>query len=125
DRATMFAEVRRFFLERGVCEVDCPIMSSAASVDVHIDLIRAYDSSAKTQYLHSSPEYGMKKLLSAGIGDIYQLGHVFRDNEYSMKHNPEFTMAEWYRVDMPFKTMINETIEFVQLFIGALPVSKI
>lgn len=125
DRAAMFAEVRKFFLDRDVCEVDCPIMSSAASVDVHIDLIRAYDSSAKTQYLHSSPEYGMKKLLSAGFGDIYQLGHVFRDNEYSMKHNPEFTMAEWYRVDMPFKTMINETIEFVQLFIGALPVSKI
>lgn len=125
DRAEMLAKARAFFLERKIHEVDCPAMSSSASVDVHIDLIRAYGNSSKTYYLHSSPEYGMKRLLAEGIGDIYQLAHVFRDNEYSMKHNPEFMMAEWYRVNLPFASMIEESIAFVRQFIGDLPYSKI
>lgn len=120
DRAFMFRKVRDFFAEREVLEVDCPIMSSFASIDVHIDLIRAYGSSSKTHYLHASPEYSMKKLLAEGLGDIFQLSHVFRDNEYSMQHNPEFTMVEWYRVKMGFNTMIEETIEFIQEFLGDL-----
>ncbi len=125
DRSQMLTKARNFFLERKISEVDCPAMSKAASIDVHIDLIRCYGASSNTHYLHSSPEYGMKKLLAEGIGDIYQLGHVFRDNEYSMKHNPEFTMAEWYRVNVSFTTMIQETVEFIQEFIGKLPVTKI
>lgn len=125
DRAMMFAKTREFFRKRDVLEVDCPIMSTTASVDVHIDLIRAYGVSSKTHYLHSSPEYGMKKLLAEGVGDIFQLSHVFRDNEYSMKHNPEFTMVEWYRTKMPFSAMIEETVAFVREFIGDIPFTKI
>lgn len=125
DRAEMFAKARGFFAQRNVIEVDCPIMSPAASIDIHIDLIRAYGSSSTTHYLHSSPEYGMKKLLAHGIGDIYQLSHVFRDNEYSMQHNPEFTMVEWYRVKMAFTKMIDETVEFIRQFIGDIPCKKI
>lgn len=125
DRAAMFSKARNFFSKRNILEVDCPIMSASASVDVHIDLIRAYGISSKTHYLHSSPEYGMKKLLAEGIGEIYQLSHVFRDNEYSMKHNPEFTMAEWYRVEVPFTAMIEETVEFIREFIGDVSFTKI
>jgi elongation factor P--(R)-beta-lysine ligase len=125
DRSVMLAKAREFFLKRSVIEVDCPALSQSASIDVHIDLIRCYGSSSKTLYLHSSPEYGMKKLLAEGIGDIFQLSHVFRDNEYSMRHNPEFTMAEWYRVKVPFSAMIEETVAFIQEFIGKLPVAKI
>ncbi len=125
DRAEMFAKARHFFSSRGVTEVDCPAMSAFASVDVHIDLIRAYGLSSKTHYLHSSPEYGMKKLLAEGIGDIYQLSHVFRDNEYSMRHSPEFTMAEWYRLGFTFNAMIEETVEFIRLLIGDIPSTKI
>jgi lysyl-tRNA synthetase class 2 len=122
DRAEMFRKVREFFALRGVCEVDCPAMGKYASVDVHIDLIRAYGGSPpSTHYLHSSPEYAMKRLLVEGMGDIYQLSHVFRDNEYSMRHNPEFTMAEWYRLNFAFSKMIEETVAFVRLFIGELP----
>ena len=125
DRAEMFSKVRKFFCTRKILEVDCPIMSTSASVDVHIDLIRAYGVSSKTHYLHASPEYGMKKLLAEGIGDIYQLSHVFRDNECSMMHNPEFTMAEWYRMEVPFNAMIEETVEFIREFVGDVPFTKI
>jgi len=71
--------------------------------------------------LHSSPEYGMKRLLAEGIGNIYQLSHVFRDGEYGTKHNPEFTMAEWYRLDFDLEQMIKETLEFICLFLGKVP----
>lgn len=121
DRAEMLNEARSFFHKRGVIEVDCPIMSHSASVDVHINLIRAYGTNSMTRYLHPSPEYGMKRLISEGIGDIYQLSHVFRDNEVGMRHNPEFTLAEWYRMSISFEKMIDETIDFVRLFVGKIP----
>lgn len=116
----MLSEARKFFAERHVLEVDCPLITQAASVDAHIDLIAVRDGNG-WRYLHSSPEYGMKRLLADGIGDIYQLAHVFREGERSGKHNPEFTMAEWYRLGIPFEAMIEETIDFVRLFTGDLP----
>lgn len=121
DRAAMLARARAFFSERAILEVDCPILSHAASVDAHIDLVSANLAGGGTGYLHSSPEYPMKRLLSEGMGDIYQLGHVFRDGEHSCKHNPEFTMAEWYRVGGTFEALIEETLAFIQLFLGTLP----
>lgn len=121
DRAEMFSKARRFFSERKVMEVDCPLLSPYASVDEHIDLIPVIYAGKDKRYLHSSPEYGMKRLIAGGIGDIYQLSHVFRDGEYSLKHNPEFTMAEWYRMGFTFEQMIAETIDFIRLFLGDLP----
>lgn len=121
DRAQMFAKARLFFSERGVIEVDCPIISRYAAVDEHIDLIPATYANQDMCYLHSSPEYGMKRLIAEGIGDIYQLSHVFRDGEYGIKHNPEFMMAEWYRMQFSFDQMIEETVAFIRLFLGDLP----
>lgn len=120
DRAAMLKAARDFFNERNVTEVDCPILSPLASVDTHIDLIAAYYQGVEKCYLHSSPEMGMKRLLSEGIGDIYQLSHVFRDGEWSSKHNPEFTMTEWYRLGLSLEQMIEETIQFIRLFLGEL-----
>jgi elongation factor P--(R)-beta-lysine ligase len=120
DRAAMLARCRAFFQQRGILEVDCPLITEAASVDAHIDLIAVRDRNS-WRYLHSSPEYGMKRLIAAGIGDIFQLAHVFREGEQSPKHNPEFTMAEWYRHNISFAQMMQETVEFVQLFLGGLP----
>ena len=117
DRADMLAKVRSFFSQKYIMEVDCPILSTKASVDAHIDLI--YSESSRV-FLHSSPEYGMKRLLSKGSGDIYQLSHVFRAGEMGTKHRPEFMMAEWYRCGFTFDQMIKETCEFIQLFVGAL-----
>jgi len=121
DRAALFQAVRTFFAERGVIETDCPVISASASVDAHIDLIPAIDVQGAHRFLHSSPEYGMKRLLAEGMGDIYQLAHVFRQGEYGYKHNPEFMMAEWYRLEFSFEKMIEETFDFIRLFLGSLP----
>lgn len=121
DRALMLKAARHFFDERGVLEVDCPILSAQASVDTHIDLMVALYRGNEKHYLHSSPEMGMKRLLAEGMEDIYQLAHVFRDGEWSAKHNPEFMMAEWYRLGFSLEEMIEETIQFIRLFLGELP----
>jgi len=117
----MLTRCRSFFTERDVMEVDCPILTQGASIDAHIDLMPARFQGSETRYLHSSPEYGMKRLLSEGIGDIYQLSHVFRDGESGRKHNPEFCMAEWYRLGFSFEEMIAETLDFIRLFVGDIP----
>ena len=113
----MFAAVRDFFACRNVMEVDCPILSASASVDEYIDLITA-KYLKKTCYLHSSPEYGMKRLLADGSGDIYQMSHVFRDGEQGSRHNPEFMMVEWYRCGFSYKEIIEETCDFIRVFVG-------
>lgn len=125
DRAAMLKKVRDFFFSKNIVEVDCPLLTRYASVDAHIDLIPAFFQGKEKRYLHSSPEYGMKRLLSEGIGNCYQLAHVFRDGEYGHKHNPEFMMAEWYRTDLSFEDFINETVNFIQLFLGDLPKEQI
>jgi lysyl-tRNA synthetase class 2 len=116
----MLMRARSFFASRNVTEVDCPLITAGASIDAHIDLIPIQYNNQEVRYLHSSPEFGMKRLISQGMGDIYQLAHVFRDGEFSPKHNPEFTMVEWYRLDIAFVEMIAETIAFIQLFLGDL-----
>jgi len=105
--------VRTFFEQRHVVEVDTPLLSSYAPVDTHIDLFKVDGG-----YLHSSPEYGMKKLLASGSGDIYQLGHVFRKDEIGPLHAPEFTMIEWYRVETTFDAFLEENLSLVRLFVG-------
>jgi len=122
DRANMLSKARSFFAQRNILEVDCPILSRSASVDAHIDLIYSESSDV---YLHSSPEYGMKKLLASGVGDIYQLSHVFRAGEEGHKHRPEFMMAEWYRVGFNYDQMIEETCAFIRLFVGKQSVRKV
>lgn len=121
DRAFMLKTARQFFDARDIMEVDCPILSSGAPIDAHIDLITATYQENQIKYLHSSPEYGMKRLLVEGLGDIYQLSHVFRDGEWSHKHNPEFMMAEWYRLHFTLEQMIEETVAFIELFLGQHP----
>ncbi len=121
DRSHMLRQARSFFFERDVLEVDCPALSSSACVDQHIDVMKVDLGSGQTGYLHTSPEYGMKRLLAAGLGDIYQISHVFRAGEIGPLHNPEFTMAEWYRCGLTFPAMIEETLDFIRLFLGNLP----
>lgn len=120
DRAEMLAKARAFFAARGVMEVDVPISSQSGSIDVHIDLVET-DCMGKRCFLHSSPEFGMKRLLAEGIGDIFQLSHVFRQGERGPKHNPEFLMAEWYRMGFTFEQMIVETVAFIHLFLDQIP----
>jgi lysyl-tRNA synthetase class 2 len=123
-RAELLKKARAFFDERSIMEVDCPLLSRAASVDAHIDLVTCQPCGQEA-FLISSPEYAMKRLLALGIGDIYQLSHVFRDFESGLRHNPEFMMAEWYRVGISFEEMMLETCQFIQLFVGELPIETI
>ncbi len=121
DRAVMFTTVRDFFAKRSVLEVDVPVLGKGAPIDLHIDVMAIPLQGGERGFLHTSPEYAMKRLLSLGAGDIYQMSHVFRDGEVGHLHNPEFTMVEWYRVGMTFPQLIDETIAFIRLFLGDIP----
>lgn len=101
-RADVLAKIRSFMNDRGILEVETPILSHATVTDPHIEsFVTTYHSprqpESKQLYLQTSPEYAMKRLLSTGVGDIYQIAKVFRNTEHGDLHNPEFTMLEWYR----------------------------
>ncbi len=98
SRADMLARIRAHFGEQGVLEVQTPVLSSAAIADPHIESVPAELAGFGTVFLHTSPEYAMKRLLAAGFGDCYQVCQVFRDGERGRQHNPEFTLVEWYRL---------------------------
>ncbi len=112
-RARMLSCARAFFDERNVQEVDTPALSSHAVSDPHIESLTAQTASGETWFLHSSPEYRMKRLLAAGSPDIYQIGHVFRGSERGRHHQPEFCMIEWYRRGMTLADMATETCELL------------
>lgn len=117
----MFQQVRSFFYSKNILEVDTPILGKAAPIDEHIDIMHVED----VGYLHSSPEYGMKRLLSSGLGDMFQMSHVFRLGELSSRHQMEFTMIEWYRLHLSYEEFIQECIDLISLFLGTLSVKKI
>ncbi|GAB2512883.1 EF-P lysine aminoacylase EpmA [Microbulbifer agarilyticus] len=111
-RATLLADIRRFFSERQVLEMEVPILSRRATSDPHIDSITA-DCSGAPAFLATSPEFGLKRLLAAGMGDCYYLGKAFRNGEAGGRHNPEFTMLEWYRVGWDDHRLMIEVGEFL------------
>ncbi|MBY4676236.1 EF-P lysine aminoacylase EpmA [Marinobacterium arenosum] len=129
-RAGIVADIRRFFAERSVLEVDMPVMSHCAVSDPFIDSIevayRAYpQAEAETLYLQSSPEYAMKRLLAAGSGAIYQLGKAFRNGEVGQRHNPEFCMLEWYRPGFDDQRLMDEVAALVEPILGLPPIERI
>jgi lysyl-tRNA synthetase class 2 len=115
QRAAMLASIRSFFAARGVLEVETPALSSAGVTDPAIESIvaQARSLAPARQYLHTSPEFAMKRLLAAGSGDIYQLCRVFRDDELGRWHQPEFTLLEWYRVGWNEIDLMTEVAELV------------
>ncbi|MBF8263640.1 MAG: genX [Parachlamydiales bacterium] len=122
DRAHMLQQVRAFFSKRRVLEVDCCSLVRCPPLDANVEVMEASVSDQETGYLHTSPEYAMKRLLAYGLGDIFYMGHVFRKGEIGQMHNPEFTMIEWYRTSIPYQSFIEETCELIQLFTGSFPI---
>ncbi len=108
-RAQLNAQIRSFFHKRDVVEVETPIANPYAVTDLYIDSI----SIDNNKFLHSSPEFAMKRLLAFHKSDIYQLCKVFRANETGRFHHNEFTMLEWYRVGMTYQNLMKEVAELV------------
>lgn len=118
-RAQLYALIRAFFAERGVLEVETPVLSAAGNTEPNIEGFSTrfsghVDAGARERWLRTSPEYPLKRLLAAGIGDCYELGRVFRNGEAGGRHNPEFTMAEWYRVGWDHRRLMHETVALVE-----------
>lgn len=116
-RSCFLKRARAFFEERGLTEIDCFAFRKKAPIDAYIDVIEAEVLPNIKAFLHTSPEYELKRLLALGVHDPYFLGHVFRKNDLGRYHHIEFLMAEWYRKDFILEEMIEETAQFISLFI--------
>ncbi len=119
QRAALNALIRAFFAERDVLEVETPILSEAGNTEPNIDSFQTRFSGHVSagnalRWLRTSPEYPLKRLLAAGVGDCYELGRVFRNGEAGGRHNPEFTMLEWYRVGWNHHQLVEETVALVR-----------
>lgn len=118
-RARLNRLIREFFHARDVLEVETPILSRAGNTDPNIasfstEFSGRTDGAPHTRWLRTSPEFALKRLLAAGIGDCYELGRVFRDGEVGGRHNPEFSMLEWYRIGWDHHRLLDETTELVK-----------
>lgn len=124
-RAVMLEDIRAFFKARDVLEVETPLLCANAATDLHIQAIPALYSSnthsAQRYFLQTSPEFAMKRLLAGGSGSIYQLCKAFRNSERGHRHNPEFSMLEWYRLGFDHHQLMDEVDEFLQRIIGCGP----
>ncbi len=109
-RASLYQHIREFFRQRAVLEVETPALARHGVTDPHIQCIAVPGYG----YLQSSPEYHMKRLLAAGSGAIFQISRVFRDGEQGARHNPEFSMLEWYRPDFSLQALIDECVALLQ-----------
>ena len=117
-RANLLQEIRQYFTIERVMEVETPILSKCATVDFEIDSFKTKFSHIGNKcgvdcFLHTSPEFAMKRLLVAGSGDIYTIAKVFRNGELGNNHNPEFTILEWYRVGMNLQELMNDVTKLL------------
>lgn len=121
QRAQALARVRQFFADRSVLEVDTPVVVNAPVTDVHIHSaeVRFPDAPARF-YLHTSPEFAMKRLLAGGSGDIYQICHVARGLERGRHHNAEFTLIEWYRLGFSLDQLMDEVEALARAVLGPI-----
>jgi lysyl-tRNA synthetase class 2 len=121
----MLASIRRFFAERGVLEVETPLLRHAAGTDPNLQPFATEFrlpglAAGAPLHLQTSPEFAMKRLLAAGSGSIYQICKAFRNEESGRFHNPEFTLLEWYRVGFSLDGLMDEIDALLQLLCASL-----
>ena len=107
ERARVYRQVRSFFTQRGCLEVDTPLLAPATNTDPNIESLVA-DIGGYPSYLQTSPEFAMKRLLAAGSGSIFQIGHAFRGGERGRLHHVEFALLEWYRTGYDYRQLMDE-----------------
>lgn len=125
-RAQFVASIRQFFANKGVWEVETPILSNNTVTDLHLDAFNTlfdFDECGKPTplFLQTSPEFAMKRLLAADSGAIYQITKAFRHESAGRFHNPEFTMLEWYRPEFDDKKLMAELDELLQSIMNTQP----
>ncbi|MCW5197063.1 elongation factor P--(R)-beta-lysine ligase [Buchnera aphidicola] len=131
-RAYIISKIRHFFKKKHVLEVETPMLTKFTVTDINLFPFKVFSEKLYNIYDHqnimwliTSPEYHMKRLLSNGIGSIYQICHCFRSQEIGNYHNPEFTMLEWYQINYDMFDMINEVECFLKHIISVKSVYKI
>src|SRR5712691_7998805 len=112
-RARVLGAVRDFFADAGYLEVDTPALQVSPGLEPHLKAFATTlndprDGAARPRFLHTSPEFAMKKLVAGGMPRIWQLAHVYRDGERSATHHPEFAMLEWYRAGASYRDLMDE-----------------
>ncbi len=125
-RASMLQQLRHFFAARDILEVETPLLCSAGVTDPVIEplLVERGALMRQSRYLQTSPEYAMKRLLARDGLAIYQLARAFRDGEAGARHNPEFTLLEWYRPGFDHHQLMAEVAELVRHCLGERPLQK-
>lgn len=124
SRAELNATIRAFFAARGVLEVETPILAQAGNPDPAIESLVAGPAkgegvdTAALRWLRTSPEFALKRLLAAGIGDCFELGKVFRAGEQGRRHQPEFTLLEWYRIGADYLELAAEVVALLRLVLA-------
>ncbi|MBN2751835.1 MAG: EF-P lysine aminoacylase GenX [Rhodospirillaceae bacterium] len=114
-RAAVIAALRTVFHDNGFVEVETPILQVCPGMEPHLrvfatELEDAFGQSRTVRYLHTSPEFAMKKLLVAGVPRLFQFARVFRNGETSDTHHPEFTMLEWYRAGADYRSLMSDCV---------------
>jgi lysyl-tRNA synthetase class 2 len=126
-RAELLAGLRTFFAARQILEVETPLLASSGITDPAIEpfIVTDGDSVSAPRYLQTSPEYAMKRLLVAYGEPVYQIAKAFRDGEAGARHNPEFSLLEWYRPGFDHHQLMDEVAELLAQCLGPRPVSRI
>ena len=107
ERARVYRQIRTFLNTRGCLEVDTPVLMPTTNTDVQVGSLEL-SCCERRLFLQTSPEYAMKRLLAAGSGSIFQIGHAFRQDERGQRHNPEFSLLEWYREGYDYQQLMDE-----------------
>ncbi|MFN0043309.1 MAG: amino acid--tRNA ligase-related protein, partial [Alphaproteobacteria bacterium] len=123
-RGAVLGATRAHFAAAGFTEVETPVLQTSPGLEPHLqafatEIVAPDRAARRCLYLHTSPEFAMKKLLVAGERRIFQLCKVFRNAERAATHHPEFTMLEWYRAEANYESVMDDCVALLRAALGA------